>query len=149
MYQKILVPIDGSELSNKAVTEASMIAKSSGAKVFLFRASHRPSQPIYTEGMSPSAAVNDSTGSRKDLEEHAKKLLSIGAALAQSEGVVAESEYKFSDKPFEAIIEAAGKHRCDLIAMSSHGHGALGGLLLGSETQKVLANTRLPVLVVR
>ena len=149
MYQKILVPIDGSKLSNKAVTEASMIAKSAGAKVFLFHASHRPSQPIYTEGMSPSAAVNDSAESRRELEEHARKLLAVGVALAQSEGVVAESEFKFSDKPFEAIIESADKHGCDLIAMSSHGHGALGGLLLGSETQKVLANTRLPVLVVR
>ena len=54
-----------------------------------------------------------------------------------------------SDSPTETIIKQAGKSKCDVIVMASHGRRSLQGFLLGSETTKVLCHTKIPVLVVR
>jgi nucleotide-binding universal stress UspA family protein len=149
MYHNILVPTDGSELGNKAIKEAAVFAKTSGAKLVLFHAVHSFHRPLYAEGLSPSIAPRDTEAEKKQMEAEANKVLDIASRAAMGGGVVVEREFVVSDRPYEAIIDAAKKHKCDLIAMSSHGHGGITGLLLGSETQKVLANSRVPVLVVR
>jgi nucleotide-binding universal stress UspA family protein len=147
MYQNILVPVDGSELARKAIKEAAGLAKSSGAKMVLFHAVRPHTAPLYTEGMS--AVARDTKKEHAEIEQQARRVLNEATADAQFNGVTAQSEYAVSDSPYQAIIDSARKNQCDLIAMSSHGHGVLGGLLLGSETQKVLANSKVPVLVIR
>jgi nucleotide-binding universal stress UspA family protein len=77
-----------------------------------------------------------------------KNLLAIEKA-AKEAGVPCETVKAKSVQPYEAIIEAAAKKRCDLIIMASHGRRGMEGLLLGSETQKVLAHSKIPVLVFR
>lgn len=69
--------------------------------------------------------------------------------LTSGSGVDCDSMYVVSNHPYEAIIEAAQSRQCDLIAMASHGRKGIQGFLLGSETQKVLSHSKIPVLVFR
>jgi nucleotide-binding universal stress UspA family protein len=77
-----------------------------------------------------------------------KNLLAIEKA-AKEAGVPCETAHEKCDQPYEAIIETAQKRDCDLIIMASHGRRGVEGLLLGSETQKVLTHSKIPVLVYR
>jgi len=149
MYQSILVPTDGSELANKAVKEAAMLAKSGGATLVLFHAVRPQLHPVYAEGVAVPYPPAHSEETRKQMESQAKRVLAEAARQVNSNGCIVEQDYAISSRPFEAIIEAAKEHKCDLIAMASHGYGGFTGLILGSETQKVLANSKIPVLVVR
>ena len=149
MYRSILVPTDGSELANKAVKEAAMLAKSGGATLVLFHAVRPQPHPLYAEGVAVPYPPAYSEQTRKQMESVAKKVLAEAAKQANSGGCAIEQDYAISDRPSEAIVDAAKKHKCDLIAMASHGYGGFTGLILGSETQKVLANSKIPVLVVR
>ena len=72
----------------------------------------------------------------------------VGAACAAA-GVSCTALTLEALHPWEAIIEHARKHDCDLIVMGSHGRRGVSALLLGSETQKVLTHSKIPVLVVR
>ena len=81
--------------------------------------------------------------------ENAERILADAQAVAESAGVPCSSEGVINDLPHEAIIEAAAQHGCDLIFMASHGRRGLSGLLLGSQTQRVLIHAALPVLVFR
>ena len=86
---------------------------------------------------------------RKDREMHSKKYLELVEQRAAAAGVPCKSILLTSDYPYEAIIDAARTRHCDLIAMASHGRKGLKGMLLGSETQKVLTHSAIPVLVFR
>lgn len=85
----------------------------------------------------------------KEAAAGADKVLKGASALAKKLGVKATTAHSYSDSPAEAIIATAKKFKADLIVMASHGRKGLDKLLLGSETQRVLARTKLPVLVVR
>ena len=149
MYQSLLVPTDGSELANKAVKEACMLAKSGAATLVLFHVVRPLPHPLYAEGLSMPFPPGSGEEANQRLEQQAKQVLAEAARQATSNGCAVEQDYAISDRPYEAIIEAARKHKSDLIAMASHGYGGFTGLILGSETQKVLANSKIPVLVVR
>ena len=82
------------------------------------------------------------------IEGEAKQVLAYAATSSNLAGVAVEQQFTVSNSPCEAIIEAAKAFRCELIVMS-HGRRGISGALLGSETQKVLAHSRIPVLVVR
>jgi nucleotide-binding universal stress UspA family protein len=84
---------------------------------------------------------------RRSMRAHARRLLD--AAARRASGTVTRRVCDFSDQPYEAIIAAARKNKCELIVMASHGWRGLKGFLLGSETQKVLTHSTVPVLVVR
>lgn len=147
MYARILVPTDGSQLADRAVKEAAMLARTVGATLTLFYAA-----PAYRpEPYAESPALQDFVTPqryRRRMRAHARKLLDSAARRAG--GTVTKTVCEFSDQPYEAIIAAARRHRSDLIVMASHGRRGLKGLLLGSETHKVLThNTRIPVMVVR
>jgi nucleotide-binding universal stress UspA family protein len=147
MYARILVPTDGSQLAQRAVKEAATLARTAGATLTLFYAapSYRP--PVsYSEGALLQHYVTPESY-RRDVRAHAHKLLD--GAARRAGGTVTKKICEFSDQPYEAIIAAAKKHRSDLIVMASHGWRGLKGLVLGSETQKVLTHTKIPVLVVR
>jgi nucleotide-binding universal stress UspA family protein len=147
MYSRILVPIDGSPLSERAVREASQVARSMGATLTLFYAAPEYRLPMATfEGAMVQNVVSPQRY-RKSMRAHARRLLDTAARKAG--GTAAGRVCEFSDHPWQAIIATARKRRSDLIVMASHGWRGLKGVLLGSETHKVLTHSRIPVLVVR
>ncbi len=83
----------------------------------------------------------------RDSRAHAQQYLSVIERAAQEAGVTCDTVYVSHDHPYEAIIDAAEKHGCDLIMMASHGRRGAHGVLIGSETQKVLTHSKIPVLV--
>jgi nucleotide-binding universal stress UspA family protein len=147
MFKHILVPTDGSPLSSDTVKRAIAFAKETGAKVTFFFA--KPDYPVafYGEG----ALIDPTTPDKfaEMAEQQAREILAAHEAAAKVEGVVSASLSFVSDIPYEAIIAAAETAGADLIFMASHGRRGFSGLLLGSETQKVLTHSKIPVLVYR
>lgn len=147
MFKHILVPTDGSPLSSDTVKRAIAFAKETGAKVTFFFA--KPDYPVafYGEG----ALIDPTTPDKfaEMAEQQAREILAAHEAAAQAEGIVSASASSVSDIPYEAIIAAAETAGADLIFMASHGRRGFSGLLLGSETQKVLTHSKIPVLVYR
>ena len=146
MFKNILVPTDGSELSIRAAKLAMALAKATGSKVTAFHVAPPYTFRVYEEYI-PSNFVT-----MPQYEENVKKVAErhLGAIrkLADAAGISFDGHYTKSDFPAHAIVEAAEKYGCDSIAMGSHGRGAVGAILLGSETVKVLASSKLPVIVV-
>jgi nucleotide-binding universal stress UspA family protein len=147
MFKHILVPTDGSEFSTTTVKRALTFAREAGAKVTFYFA--KPDYPIafYGEG-----ALIDPTTPEKFAEmadSQASRILSEATALAKEAGVECQISSTVSDVPYTGIIAAAESAGCDLIFMASHGRRGLAALLLGSETQKVLTHSKIPVLVYR
>jgi nucleotide-binding universal stress UspA family protein len=147
MFKHILVPTDGSQLSADTSRRAIAFAKEIGAKVTFFFA--KPDYPVafYGEG----ALIDPTTPDKfaEMAEQQAKEILAANEAAAKAEGVTCASVSSVSDIPYEAIIAAAEQTGADLIFMASHGRRGISGLLLGSETQKVLTHSKIPVLVYR
>ncbi len=146
-YSHLLVPVDGSELSDEAVKKGVELAKTLGARITFFHA--EPGLPVALAGLGeqvdPRTLDMLVTASR----EQSREILSQACHTAEAAGVSAESRSVMNPLPHEAIVEAAGEAGADLIVMASHGRRGLNALLLGSETQKVLTHSTLPVLVVR
>ena len=147
MFKHILVPTDGSQLSTDTVMRAVSFARDAGARITFFFA--KPDYPVafYGEG-----ALIDPTTPEKFAEmadKQAADVLTACEKLATDAGVACGSVSVTSDIPYEAIIDAADRTACDLIFMASHGRRGITGLLLGSETQKVLTHSKVPVLVYR
>ena len=147
MFKHILVPTDGSTLSNDAVKRAIAFAREARARLtFMFA---KPDYPVafYGEG----ALIDPTTPEKfaEMAEQQANEILSVCESLARESGVESGSVSLTSDIPYEAIINAAESSGCDLIFMASHGRRGITGLLLGSETQKVLTHSKIPVLVYR
>ena len=147
MYTHILVATDGSKLSAKAVTHAIALAQALGARLTGFYASADYPMPVYAEGVvyDPVSRKEYAARCRKD----AAKILDAVAAKAKLAGVAFTSAHSISASPWEAILAAAKKAQCDAIVMASHGRRGVSSLLLGSETQKVLTHSKVPVIVVR
>lgn len=147
MFKHILVPTDGSPLSSETAKRAITFARETGAKVTFFFA--KPDYPVafYGEG----ALIDPTTPDKfaEMAEQQAKEILAAHEAAAKAEGVVSATISSVSDIPYEAIIAAAETSGADLIFMASHGRRGISGLLLGSETQKVLTHSKIPVLVCR
>jgi nucleotide-binding universal stress UspA family protein len=147
MFKHILVPTDGSQLSQDTVRRAVSFAREAGARVTAFYA--KPEYPVtyYGEG-----ALIDPTTPEKFAEladQQARDVLGFVEQLCREAGVDCTANAMTSDVPYEAIIEAAEKSGCDLIFMASHGRRGISSLLLGSETNKVLTHSKVPVLVYR
>ena len=147
MFKHILVPTDGSELSNDTVRRAVTFAMEAGARITFFFA--KPDYPMafYGEG----ALIDPTTPERfaEMADAQAQEILGAAEKQAQAAAVPCALHSVVSDIPYEAIINAAASTGCDLIFMASHGRRGFSGLLLGSETQKVLTHSKVPVLVYR
>lgn len=146
-YSHLLVPIDGSDLSDQAIAKAVDLAKTLGARITFFHA--EPGLPVALAGLGeqvdPRTLDMLVTASRQQTRE----ILNQASRTAEAAGVSADSRSVMNPIPSEAIAEAASAVGADLIVMASHGRRGLGALVLGSETQKVLTHSTLPVLVVR
>ena len=154
MFKKILVPIDGNELAQKALDEAIEYAKSAGAALTVLYV--RPRTPIahpvafadYLHGEDETRVFTPASV-RERLERRGNELLQAAAAKCNAIGLQCETVMAVSDEPSEAIVETADQRGIGLIFMASRGRSNLRSMLLGSETQKVLANSKIPVLVFR
>jgi len=146
MYRHILIPTDGSELAQRAVTHGLALAKAVGAKVSALVVEHSfnvftvPESKIYSMPKE-FAAYNE------HIKAHATKVLDGVAQAAKAAGVACETIQLVHDQPYEGIIKIATDKGCDLIVMASHGKSGIAGLVLGSVTTKVLTHTKIPVLV--
>ena len=145
MFKHILLPTDGSRGSEKAIRKALELAKSTGAKVTGFHVI--PKFHVFTYRTEMLEDTREEYA--RDSRAHAQQYLAVIEKAAKQAGVSCETAYTTSDHPYEAIIRAAKRKGCDLIAMASHGRKGVQGLLLGSETQKVLTHSKIPVLVYR
>ncbi|MDR2926560.1 MAG: universal stress protein [Azoarcus sp.] len=147
MFKHVLVPTDGSPLSDTAVTRAIAFASEIGARLTFFYSQPDFPMPIYGEG----ALIDPTTPEQfaQSAVQEAQRILDRAKAEAEAAGVSADADSMTSETPYEAIIAAADQHGCDLIFMASHGRRGIAGLLLGSETQKVLTHSKTPVLVYR
>ncbi|HTQ01578.1 MAG TPA: universal stress protein [Casimicrobiaceae bacterium] len=147
MYAHFLVPTDGSKLSDKAVAHAIALAKATQARITMFHATPGFPRPVYADGISVEMVSRREYA--KQAKEDAAKVLDRAAAKAKAAGIACETMHASTDAPWEAILAAAKKAKADTIVMASHGRRGIVGLLLGSETTKVLTHSTLPVLVVR
>ena len=147
MYKHLLVPTDGSELSQHAARKASEFARALGAKVtFLYVQPDFP-RPIVGEGamIAPEGREEFQRGT----EMQAARILQEATDIARELGLTVASHTEVNDAPHEVIIRCAEFYDCDLIFMASHGRRGIAGLLIGSETHKVLTHCKTPVLVYR
>jgi len=148
MFKHILVPIDGSELSDAAVKAACGFARLCGARLTFYHA--KPGWfPSYIGGEMVMAGAGIDEAFLSAMEERNQAILGDAARVAEEAGVAHTTRASETDSPHEGIIEAAEAGGCDLIFMASHGRRGIGALLLGSETQKVLTHSKVPVLVYR
>ena len=147
MYKTLLVATDGSKLSDKALAHAIGLAQAVGAALTVFYAAPDYPMPAYADGVVYEPV------SRKEYAklaaEDAQKILGAAATKAEAAGLICKTAYAIASAPWEAILAAAKKHKCDAIVMASHGRRGISAVLLGSETQKVLTHGKLPVIVVR
>jgi nucleotide-binding universal stress UspA family protein len=147
MFKHILVPTDGSDLSNKAVATGARLAQSLGAKLLLLHVRSPIESPHHVAGGALSSLGGDAM--MREIEDEERKLLDTALAIAASDGVKADTAFVAGYSACDAIIRVAREQDCNLIVMASHGRRGISSLLLGSETQKVLAETTIPVLIVR
>jgi nucleotide-binding universal stress UspA family protein len=147
MFKHILVPTDGSELSQRAATAAIDEARATGARLTVLHAMP-PATPVVFSELLPVAYMPPEEHERL-VSSAADVYLAIIREQAEAAGVECHMVKVTSDFPAETIVETAKKRHCDLIWMASHGRRGMAAVLLGSETQKVLAHAGLPVLVYR
>jgi nucleotide-binding universal stress UspA family protein len=147
MYKNILIPTDGSPVSRKAIAAGVKLAQSLGARVTGFFAAPAATPVVY-KSFVPVGYMSPEDH-EKLIEKTAEKCLGEVQAAARAAGVPCDVLVVTNDFPADAIISAAKRKRCDLIFMASHGRKGRKDNLLGSETQKVLAQSGIPVLVHR
>lgn len=144
MYQRILVPTDGSDVTAKAVQTAVELAKLGGGQLRAISVKEPFPYSAISE-MQPVPPQEFFDAQERIAAANVKTVLDAAAAAGVTAvGVTVEALHAW-----EAILEHAGTQGCDLIVMASHGRRGVSALLLGSETQKVLTHGKLPVLVVR
>ncbi len=145
MYNSILVPTDGSPLSESAVDSALALAKALGAQVTLLTTI----EPFFMFAFAPEQIAETRDAYEQYTREHAERHLGEAEARARALGVICDTVIQSAGDPHEAIIATARERGCDLIAMASHGRRGMKALVLGSVTAKVLTHSDIPVLVFR
>jgi nucleotide-binding universal stress UspA family protein len=144
MFQRILVPTDGSDITAKAVNTAVSLAKSLGAKVYTISVKEPfPYSAISEMQPTPPQEFFDAQ------ERIATKRVQTVVETCRAAGIACEAHTVEALHPWEAIIDHAKRQECDLVVMASHGRRGVAALLLGSETQKVLTHSQVAVLIVR
>lgn len=145
MFKHILLPTDGSPLSEIAIAKGLAFAKTLGAKATGIHVTPKFHLLTYrSEALEESRQQYEA-----DAKQHADQYLTSLARAAEAAGVPCDTVAVTGDHPYEAIIATAEDRHCDLIVMASHGRKGLQAMLLGSETNKVLTHTKIPVLVLR
>lgn len=145
MFKSILLPTDGSQLSERATQTAIEFAKIHGARITAVSVvMPLPFVPLADAAVMPDAGLYD-----REMRRNVEAGLDRVRAAAAAAGIPCETVLGEAISPYEVIVKTAEERHCDIIVMASHGRKGLNKLFLGSETQKVLAHTHLPVLVLR
>ncbi len=145
MFNTILFPTDGSPLSDKAAETALAFAQLNKAKLVALSVV----QPFPFSPMADGGIVLDASLYEQQMQEASQRAVDKLGEAARAVGVPFEGVVVVSPSPHEEIVNAAQTYHCDIILMASHGRKGLNKLFVGSETQKVLAHTELPVMVLR
>lgn len=145
MFKHILLPTDGSKLSERSVKEGIRMAKQLKASITAIHVSPKMHPYSYQMEMLGNASGNFDQAAA----DRAEDVLCFVKKAAAGSNVKCDAVHVVSDHPYKEIVKAATKNACDLILMASHGRRGLEGVLLGSETQKVLTHSKVPVLVYR
>lgn len=145
MFTNLLVPVDGTELSERAAQVSLDLAAKLGARITGFVA--EPMPPLPTMSANVTAYQRDADAHLARTEEHARKVLAEFSEKAAARGVAFEGKFQRNDSVDDAIVKAATEFGCDLVVMVTHGRGAFGELLFGSHTKNVLSKCKLPLLV--
>lgn len=145
MYRNILIATDGSDLAEHAVSQGIALARAVGAKVTAVTVTDFLS--VTSANMMPSAA--DSSRYEAAARETAQKLLQSVTRQAADHGVACATVHIADERPADGIVQACKDNACDLIVLATHGRRGLDRLLIGSQTNKVLAASTVPVLVCR
>jgi nucleotide-binding universal stress UspA family protein len=147
MYQHILIPTDGSEVAEKAVTAGIDFARDAGAKVTLFTAVPEYEPPSETQVLA--RRVVSVADHARESERLARGILAPAADKARAANLRFETAFSQSNQPWQAIIDAANRYGCDAIFMASHGRKGLAAVWHGSQTREVLTHSKVPTLVYR
>lgn len=149
VFKHILIPTDGSTLATKGVKTGVRLAKALGAKVSGVYVTAPYVPPMLPEGAAIYVPTMDPREYKKAVEAQAAKALEAVEREAKAAGVRCETRAVSDAQPWQGILKAASAAKCDAIVIASHGRGGLGGLILGSQTSRVLSHSKIPVLVVR
>ena len=147
MYRRILIATDGSDLSNRAIKEGVALARHLGAELVAVYAVSNYVPPV--EAIAPIYYLPTLDEYQARAKQEAEAVLETVASAAEQAGVPCETEWALNDDPYRLILDIAEQRACDLVVMASHGRRGLSGLILGSETTRVLTHSKVPVLVVR
>ena len=145
MFKHILIPIDGSDLSRKAMLHGVQLAKLTGALVTVLIV--RP--PFTVTSMDMISIGSSQSEFEAETKQYADHALEQAKMAGNAADVRIDPVQQVHDQPFRAIVDCASANKCDLIVMASHGRRGISALLLGSETTKVLTHSHIPVLVYR
>ena len=145
MYQHMLIPTDGHSLSMDAVAHGVELARKLGARVTILAVG----EPVHVFSLEGDQVADTADELRRHTKSRARQGLDAAAKVAASAGLSHDLVLVEQDEPYRAIIRVAEERGCDLIVMASHGRRGLSGLILGSETVKVLTHCSVPVLVYR
>jgi nucleotide-binding universal stress UspA family protein len=148
VYKHILIPTDGSPTAAKAVEAGIDYARETAARVTFFTAVPEYQVPYVSEDSPRKPVISVEEHERRSAEK-ARAILAPALERARTCGVEFASDHALSNTPYEAIVDAARRHGCDVIFMGSHGRKGLSRLVHGSQTIDVLTHTDLPTLVVR
>lgn len=145
MYKRILVPLDGSDLTDRAIPASIELAQQLGATVIGFVA--EPMPPLPSGPRNESLLRDELRRHAASTQAHAEGVLARFAAAAQEAGVPFEGWHDEAPRVHKAILAAAEARAADMIVMVTHGRGAFGEFLFGSQTKAVLAESQIPLLV--
>ena len=148
-FTHILVPVDGSALSSKALRQAARLAKGTRTRITALHVIPPFEPAVFVDGVVPYPELFSPKEYEASTRAYAAKLLGRAAAVVKAEGARVETAMVFRKQPWDAIIREARRRRCDLIAMASHGRRGVAAVVLGSEAHKVLTHSKIPVLVCR
>ena len=144
MFKRILVPTDGSDITTKAINTALDLAKAGAGQMFA----------VSVKEPFPYSAISEMQPVPPQEFYDAQERIAAGRVkavvdAAKAAGVTCNGHTVEALHPWEAILDHAKAQQCDLIVMASHGRRGVAALLLGSETQRVLIHSTLPVLIVK
>jgi nucleotide-binding universal stress UspA family protein len=149
MFRHLLLPTDGSALAAKGVKSGVRLAKALDARVTGVYVIEPYLPPIVPEAAVMATSALDPREYDKAVKAHAAKALARLEREARGAKLRCATQSVSAAQPWQGILKVARARRCDAIVIASHGRGGLGGLILGSQTARVLAHSKLPVLVIR
>jgi len=145
MYKNILIATDGSELAEKAVAQGLALAKALAARATVVTVTE-PGIAYVTPDAGVAFPIEDYEAAAT---EAAKKALDSATAIARQVGVACDTVHVKDKFPADGIVAEAEKRRADLIVMASHGRRGVSRILLGSQANKIVTHSKVPVLICR